>query len=137
MAVVSALKVRRPALRWAFVVYVVLVGLAGAAQSSAAATATGPPAAPVPGPNGLGVYDGATGVTWLADADLAASNRFGLPVCSAATTTPCVNPSGSMNYRSAVAWVDAMRSADYLGHANWQLPTTPNSEPRTSTICPR
>lgn len=139
MAVVSALKGRRPALRRGFVVYVVLVGLVGAAQSSAAATATatGSPVAPVPGPNGLSVYDGATGVTWLADADLAASNRFGLPVCSAVTTTPCVNPSGSMNYRSAVAWVDAMRSADYLGHANWQLPTTPNSEPRSSTICPR
>ena len=31
-----------------------------------------------------------------------------------------------MNYQAAVAWVNAMNAANYLGHSNWQLPTTPN-----------
>ena len=71
------------------------------------------------------VYDSANNVNWLADADLPASNRFGLPLCSGAGTQACVNASGSMRYDAAVAWVAAMNAANYLGHANWQLPTTP------------
>src|SRR6516225_3933157 len=72
----------------------------------------------------LTVYDSANNVTWLADANLAASSRFGLPVCSP-SVQPCVNPTGSMNYQSALAWVAAMNAANYLGHNNWLLPTTP------------
>jgi hypothetical protein len=30
-----------------------------------------------------------------------------------------------MSYQAAVAWVAAMNAANYLGHADWQLPTTP------------
>jgi hypothetical protein len=30
-----------------------------------------------------------------------------------------------MRYAAAVAWVTAMNAANYLGHNNWQLPTTP------------
>jgi hypothetical protein len=29
-----------------------------------------------------------------------------------------------MNYIAAVAWVAAMNGANYLGHSDWQLPTT-------------
>jgi uncharacterized protein (TIGR03437 family) len=76
--------------------------------------------------DGLTVYDTADGITWLADANLASGNRFGLPVCAGASRTqPCVNASGSMNYPSAVAWVAAMNAARYLGRSDWQLPTTP------------
>jgi len=76
-------------------------------------------------PDGTTVYDTANKVNWLANADLPATNRFGLPVCTASGTQPCINPSGSMNYTSAAAWVQAMNAANYLGHNNWQLPTTP------------
>jgi uncharacterized protein (TIGR03437 family) len=79
--------------------------------------------------DGLTVYDTVNNVTWLADANLTATNRFGLPVCTAAGTEPCVNPSGSMTYQSAAAWVEAMNAANYLGHTNWQLPTTPPLDP--------
>jgi uncharacterized protein (TIGR03437 family) len=75
--------------------------------------------------DGLTVYDSANGVTWLADVNLPAANRFGLPVCFGGGPQPCVNASGSMNYNSAAAWVAAMNAANYLGHTNWQLPTTP------------
>src|SRR5580704_15390547 len=76
-------------------------------------------------PNGETVYDVVNHVTWLADADLPANQRFGIPVCDASGAEPCVNRSGSMNYASATAWVAAMNAANYLGHSNWQLPTTP------------
>jgi len=77
--------------------------------------------------DGLSVYAATNQVTWLANANLAATNRFGLPVCgsSAIDTKTCVNPSGSMSYQAAVAWVQAMNAANYLGHSNWQLPTAP------------
>ena len=77
--------------------------------------------------DGLTVYDQANGITWLANANLAASDRFGLPLCSgtASRQQTCVNQSGSMNYPSAAAWVAAMNAANYLGHSDWLLPTTP------------
>src|SRR5579862_8856218 len=74
---------------------------------------------------GVTVYDTVNNISWLADANLPATNRFGLPVCSTSGLQPCVNPSGSMSYQSAAAWVSAMNAANYLGHTNWQLPTTP------------
>jgi hypothetical protein len=75
--------------------------------------------------DGTAVYDTVNGISWLADANLAASNRFGLPVCNASGSQTCVNASGSMSYQAAKAWVAGMNAANYLGHANWQLPTTP------------
>jgi len=95
-------------------------------------------------PDGETVYDTVNHVTWLADANLAAQGvpgtlnfRFGLPVCPDLTiepTEPCVNSSGSMNYTSAVAWVQGMNDANYLGHHTWQLPTAPHTD--TSPSCP-
>src|ERR1035441_510849 len=77
--------------------------------------------------DGLTVYDTVNGVTWLADANFASSNRFGLPLCSGSGSGVriCVNPGGSMNYQAAAVWVQAMNAANYLGREDWQLPTTP------------
>jgi len=80
-------------------------------------------------PDGKTVYDVVNHVTWLADANLAKAFRFGLPLCVTSSEVPCVNASGSMNFGSATAWVAAMNAANYLGHSNWQLPTTPMTEP--------
>ncbi|MGO9094684.1 MAG: hypothetical protein ACLQGV_05625 [Bryobacteraceae bacterium] len=82
-------------------------------------------AALVLSPDGITVYDTVNNIGWLADANLAATNRFTLPLCNASGTQPCVNASGSMSYQAAAAWVQAMNAANYLGHTNWQLPTTP------------
>jgi hypothetical protein len=75
----------------------------------------------VPREGGHTVYDARLGVTWLADANLAAKETFGVPN---------VNKSGSMNYATVVLWVAAMNAlnngAGYLGHHNWQLPTAPD-----------
>ncbi|HTA67660.1 MAG TPA: IPT/TIG domain-containing protein [Bryobacteraceae bacterium] len=78
--------------------------------------------------DGITVYDTVNNISWLADANLPATNRFGLPVCSTSGLQPCVNPSGSMSYQSAAAWVSAMNATNYLGHTNWQLPTTPTTD---------
>jgi hypothetical protein len=86
--------------------------------------------------DGITVYDAVNTISWLADANLAASNRFGLPLCTTTSSTvPCVNPSGVnpsgvnpsglMNWVGAAAWVAAMNAVNYLGHSDWQLPTTP------------
>lgn len=94
--------------------------------------------------DGLTVYDSVNGVTWLANFNLPATNRFGVPVCSGTNLDPpsidkktCVNPSGSMSYQAATAWVAAMNAANYLGHSNWQLPTTPLSDSGCGKIGPQ
>jgi len=61
------------------------------------------------------IYDSTLHVTWLADADLAATKKFGLPI----------NHDGSMDYSTARAWVRRLNRHDYLGHSDWTLPITP------------
>src|ERR1017187_4247399 len=75
--------------------------------------------------DGTTVYDTVNNASWLTDGNLAAANRFTLPLCNGSGAQPCVNPSGSMSYQAAAAWVQAMNAANYLGHTNWQLPATP------------
>ena len=80
---------------------------------------------------GRTVYDARLAVTWLADANLAAKETFGVQD---------INKSGSMNYATAVRWVAAMnafdRGAGYLGHNNWQLPPAPDID-RTCQVTGR
>ncbi|MHB1142267.1 MAG: PKD domain-containing protein [Sulfuricaulis sp.] len=64
---------------------------------------------------GQAVYDTDRNITWLANANLAASNTFGVSG---------INPSGSMTWDVAQNWVAAMNSANYLGFNNWRLPAT-------------
>ena len=80
--------------------------------------------------DGLTVYDAGNGITWLANGNLAASNRFGLPLCNGTGNgqQTCIDAGGAMNYGAAAAWVAAMNAANYLGHSNWQLPTTPAAD---------
>ena len=61
------------------------------------------------------VYDPGAGVTWLADADLAMSRRFGVAA---------INSYGSMEEETAVHWITAMNHAGWLGKMHWQLPTS-------------
>jgi hypothetical protein len=86
-------------------------------------------------PNGETVYDVVNHVTWLTDANLPARQRFGIPLCDGTgpygsfIVDPCVRASGIMDYPSAAAWILAMNNSNYLGHSNWQLPTTPTADP--------
>src|ERR1039457_3314586 len=87
--------------------------------------------------DGTTVYETVNNVTWLANANLAATDRFGLSICKGSGPQPCVNPSGSMGYQAAAAWVNAMNAANYLGHTNWQLPTNPLADSGCGFIGPQ
>jgi hypothetical protein len=125
--------------------FLAVLAFAGAAQLSAQNSAPGDWQKFLDS-NGVTVYDSVNNVVWLADFNLAAqivpdamppddNFRFGLKLCNVSNPSPadpCVNKSGTMNYTSAVAWVAAMNGYDggngYLGHHDWQLPTTPKRE---------
>jgi hypothetical protein len=64
--------------------------------------------------NGL-IYDTDFNITWLANANLAATNTFGVSG---------INALGYMDWNTAQSWIGAMNSADYLGYNDWRLPTT-------------
>ena len=60
------------------------------------------------------IYDDVLNITWLQDANLAASNTFGVSGIGA---------DGSMTWDTANDWIAAMNAADYLGYSDWRLPT--------------
>ena len=96
-----------------------LVSACRAGKDSAAVAAPAS-AALVAAADGQTVYDPNLNVTWLADANLAGTQTFGVSN---------INENGSMDYATAVRWVAAMNALDdgagYLGHKNWQLPPAP------------
>jgi hypothetical protein len=86
-------------------------------------------------PNGETVYDVVNHVTWLTDANLPARQRFGIPLCDGNTPAdPCVNAAALWTTSPRRHWILAMNNANYQGHSNWQLPTTP-SAPATDPSC--
>ena len=72
---------------------------------------------------------GVAGVTWLADADLARTQKFGLDNCRSHHRL-CINPDGSMKYTTAETWITNMNNYDngrnkpkgWLGESGWMLP---------------
>jgi len=62
--------------------------------------------------NGL-IYDDVLQITWLADANLAATRSFDVSGISSG---------GSMSWRTAQEWISAMNNADYLNHSEWRMP---------------
>jgi hypothetical protein len=92
-------------------------------------------------PDGQTVYDPVSGVTWLADANLAASDTLGLPRCQTPTTPiNCVAQDGSMPDSSAGEFINNMNAYDhgagYLGQTNWQLPPINASCPTLGCVDP-
>jgi hypothetical protein len=78
---------------------------------------------------GAGVYDSTANVTWLANANLMATNTFGLSHGVNYGNDAYGNPSeiysgGSATWSGAEMWIAAMNAADYLGYNTWELPTT-------------
>ncbi|MBL8223759.1 MAG: DUF1566 domain-containing protein [Chromatiales bacterium] len=59
-------------------------------------------------------YDDLLDVTWVANANLAATGTFGVDGIAA---------DGTMTWFTAVEWVAAMNAAAYLGQDDWRLPT--------------
>jgi hypothetical protein len=62
--------------------------------------------------NGL-IYDDVLNLTWMQDANLAASEQF---------DTAGINLDGTMELATARRWVSAMNAANYKGYSDWMLP---------------
>jgi len=77
----------------------------------------------VPAAAAQAVYDTDKDVTWVADANLAATQTFGVRG---------INPDGSMSWEVAKRWVAAMNAAHYLGSDRWNLPATQLPDERCS-----
>jgi len=78
---------------------------------------------------GQAVYDCKTGYTWPSNANLAASNNFGIAGDSTITyasrtiMAPLIQ-GGAMLFDTAEQWVQAMNNGRYLESSAWQIPAT-------------
>ena len=76
------------------------------------------------------------GLTWTADANLAASNTFGLSTGvdlglypgDSSNVQGRINADGRMNWPGALFWIDAMNTANYAGANDWRLWSALNSD---------
>lgn len=85
-------------------------------------------------------YDTDLDITWLADANLAESNTFGLATRTSLGMHPSDSSgvdglivSGLLNWPAALFWIDAMNAANYLSVNGWRLPITPQPDPTCSS----
>lgn len=78
------------------------------------------------------IYDSDLNITWLANANLAATETFGLVRNVDLGTIPGVNTyggshilsDGGMTWGGAMKWIAAMNANNYLGYNDWRLPTS-------------
>ena len=70
------------------------------------------------------LFRSALQIFWLEDANLAASNSFGVSN---------VGSDGEMSWATANAWIAALNAAAYKGFSDWRLPTSLN--PGGLTVC--
>jgi hypothetical protein len=66
-------------------------------------------------------YDDVLNITWLADANLAYTNTFGV--------SDIAPVDASMTWATANEWIAAMNTAAYLGISDWRLPTITDTGP--------
>jgi len=111
--------------------YYVLPVVTGAIGAPPSCPAGGAVVVPyIAGPaSGNAVYDCSTGYTWPADANLAASNPFGIvgniaiAYASRTITAPKIG-GGAMLFQTATQWIQAMNNSQYLGSSAWQIPAS-------------
>lgn len=63
---------------------------------------------------GQAFYDDVLNITWLADANFATTNNFGVSG---------IDGSGTMTWDTANDWIAALNTASHLGFNDWRLPT--------------
>ena len=80
---------------------------------------------------GKAVYDTQKGITWVLDANLAASHSFGVSGTTTITnedppgvlTVPLINNNGAMLFATTDIWLAAMNNSGYAGASDWEMPT--------------
>src|SRR3989344_5817518 len=67
------------------------------------------------------IYDDVLNITWLQDANLSLTQRFGIPSKGPADSSFQfgVAADGSMNFNTASNWIGAMNAETYLGYSDW------------------
>lgn len=78
-------------------------------------SAIGAHATLVPALGGQVVNDTDRNITWLANANLPATNTFGVG---------SIGVTGAMDGFNVYNWINAVNAANYLGFNNWRLPST-------------
>jgi hypothetical protein len=78
---------------------------------------------------GQAVNDTDLNVTWAANANLVASNTFGLTYGynygnDSYGNPSVINSNGTMTWGGAMKWIGAMNANNYLGYSDWRLPTS-------------
>ena len=104
----------------------------GAIGTPPSCSANGPTVIPyTAGPAaGNAVYDCNTRYTWAADANIAASNAYGItgnltiPASLSRTITAPKIANGAMLFDTATQWLRALNNSQYLGSSAWQIPAT-------------
>lgn len=90
------------------------------------------------------IYDNVLDITWLQNANLAASNLFGLTYDEPLGYYMSDNSgyegyiysfNNSMNWPGAMFWIDAMNTANYLGFNDWRLPDMDKNNDGTVVVC--
>jgi hypothetical protein len=77
------------------------------------------------------VYDTDRNIYWLQNANLAATNTFGV----SGIIPPPIN-AGMMYFATAQSWIAALNAAKYLGFNDWRLPTTQQPDATCSSQAP-
>ena len=90
-------------------------------------------AALLPRLGGLAVYDTDQDLTWLANANLARTESFGIARIAQDAVYDAVGilPDGTMSWQVANLWIEGMNNAGangYLGYNDWRLPFTPSPD---------
>ena len=78
---------------------------------------------------GQAINDTDRNIVWAADANLAASNTFGLATGvnlgnDSVGNASIIQANGFMSLGGAQKWISAMNAANYLGYNDWRLPST-------------
>lgn len=67
------------------------------------------------------IYDDVLNITWLQNANLAATETFGVAGIEDGSNPDL--PAGGMTWDTAKAWIAAMNQNNYLGFNTWRLPS--------------
>ena len=87
---------------------------------------------------GQAVYDTATNLTWVSNANLIVTTGFGLAYGVNYGNDAYGNPTeiysnGTATWSGAEMWVAAMNAKKYLGYSDWRLPNTNPINPNGTT----
>lgn len=73
---------------------------------------------------GAALYDDVLNITWIADANLAVTEHFGLTLSTNVSSNAAntIGSTGRMTWDNAKEWIAGMNNDSYLGYSDWRLP---------------